>query len=612
MIFDLFSRRRRLLRRPFPPEWQQVLDRDVFLFRRLPEAERERLREAVKLFVAEKEWEGCGGLAVTDAMRVVVAAHAGLLGLGLDGFRFDHLRTVLLYPASYLVEDDGPVPGHEDGGFAVEGEAVRDGIDRRLGESHRQGAIVLAWREALWQSRRQGGQNVILHELAHQLAELNEAGTGLPPIAPTASTPPTAEPGLAGRWEAVIEAEWRHLKEESDRHRPTLLDPYGAESPAELFAVATETFFLHPERMRDERAELYGVLAAFYRQDPAAWPPATPEDRAAAVRAEERYDRHMIAEHTAAIRLQPDYAESYIARALSYQQLGEPALALIDLDRYLALQPGDAEGYLERAAVHLDLDDPDSAVADCTRALERLPGYGRAYTDRAEAHLARGDHRAALADLDAALRLDPEDDRAWHQRGVVRCELGKPDKALPDLDQAIRLSPREPTYYAWRADAHAARGNQKAALADLATALGLEPEADWLLEQRGQVHLQRGAPADALADFEQAAALAPEEALHHAGRAAALIDLDRLEEAAAAAETAIRLDPELPQAHEQRGAARRRLGDLQGAVADLTEALRLDPESAEAYEERAEAYRALGEKKKAAADRTRAAELDGR
>jgi MtfA peptidase len=597
MILNLFSRRRRLLRQPFPSAWQAVLDRDVFLFRRLPETERERLRDAIKLFVAEKGWEGCDGLAVTDAMRVVVAAHAGLLGLGLDGFHFDHLRTVLLYPDSYLVESDGGLAG----GF--DGETVREGIDRRLGESHGHGAIVLAWREALWQSRLQGGQNVILHELAHQLAELNERDTGLPPI---------ADPGLAGRWEAVMEAERRHLKEESDRHRPTLLDPYGAESPAELFAVATEAFFLQPERMRQERAELYSVLAAFYRQDPASWPPATPGDRAAAAGAEEKYDRHMIAEHTTAIRLQPDYAESYIARAMAYQRLGEPALALIDLDRYLALQPNDAEGYLERAAVHLDLDDPDSAIADCTRALELLPDYGRAYTGRAEAHLARGNHKAALADLDAALRLDPEDDQAWHQRGIVRSELGKPDAALPDFDQAIRLSPREPTYYVWRADAHSARGDHAAALADIETALGLAPEGDWILEQRGQILLDSDRPAEALADFDQAIARNPEDGLHQAGRAAALNALERFKEAVEAADIAIRLDPGLAQAYEQRGTANRHLKNILGAIYDFTQAIHLDPKSADAYSQRAELYLVIGDSRKAAADRKRAEKLGGR
>ena len=34
--------------------------------------------------MAEKNWEGCGGLTVTDEMRVTIAAQACLLVLGFD------------------------------------------------------------------------------------------------------------------------------------------------------------------------------------------------------------------------------------------------------------------------------------------------------------------------------------------------------------------------------------------------------------------------------------------------------------------------------------------------------------------------------------------------
>jgi hypothetical protein len=47
------------------------------------------------------------------------------------------------------------------------------------------------------------------------------------------------------------------------------VDPYGATSPAEFFAVLSELFFELPHRLRAVYPAVYGQLAAFYRQDPA-------------------------------------------------------------------------------------------------------------------------------------------------------------------------------------------------------------------------------------------------------------------------------------------------------------------------------------------------------
>ena len=68
-----------------------------------------------------------------------------------------------------------------------------------------------------------------------------------------------------------MEDEFERLQAAADAREPTLLDWYGAESPAEFFAVATETFFERPVDLRDRHPELYGQLRGFYAQDPASW-----------------------------------------------------------------------------------------------------------------------------------------------------------------------------------------------------------------------------------------------------------------------------------------------------------------------------------------------------
>jgi Mlc titration factor MtfA (ptsG expression regulator) len=72
------------------------------------------------------------------------------------------------------------------------------------------------------------------------------------------------------RWLDVIEAEWQWFCDRVDAGSPTLIDPYGAESLEEFFAVAAEAFFVAPAELKWEQPVLYALLAGYFRQDPAS------------------------------------------------------------------------------------------------------------------------------------------------------------------------------------------------------------------------------------------------------------------------------------------------------------------------------------------------------
>ena len=57
----------------------------------------------VKVFVAERRWEPCGGLELTDAMEVTIAGHACLLLLGMRHDYFSHVPSILVYPSIFLM-----------------------------------------------------------------------------------------------------------------------------------------------------------------------------------------------------------------------------------------------------------------------------------------------------------------------------------------------------------------------------------------------------------------------------------------------------------------------------------------------------------------------------
>src|SRR5947208_5463189 len=118
MIFTWLRRRRRrqLLAQPFPAEWLTVLERNVAQYKYLSSAEQARLRDDLRIFIAEKYWEGCGGLQLTDEIKVTIAAQACLLLLGLERDSFDHVLTILVYPHGYAA----PAPEMTPLGAVVE------------------------------------------------------------------------------------------------------------------------------------------------------------------------------------------------------------------------------------------------------------------------------------------------------------------------------------------------------------------------------------------------------------------------------------------------------------------------------------------------------------
>lgn len=84
--------------RQFPVEWEAILRANVMHFRMLEDAERTELCAMVQVLLEEKNWEGCGGLELTDEIRVTIAAEACLLQLGLPHDYFRNVDSILVYP----------------------------------------------------------------------------------------------------------------------------------------------------------------------------------------------------------------------------------------------------------------------------------------------------------------------------------------------------------------------------------------------------------------------------------------------------------------------------------------------------------------------------------
>lgn len=253
MIFASLKRwrRQRLRARPFPAAWKSIVTRNVPIVRRLPAADQAELLGHIQIFLAEKYFEGCGGLELTDEIRVTIATQACLLLLHRETDYYPELVTILVYPSAYIAQEDRYLGNN----------IWEQGEDDRLGHTgRRMGSLVLAWDEAKRGAAHPAdGRNLVMHEFAHQLDFEDSQTDGAPALSTRAEYV---------TWARVMSREFESLRAADEAGTPTVLDTYGATNPAEFFAVATEAFFERPRALCANQPELYGELARFFCQEP--------------------------------------------------------------------------------------------------------------------------------------------------------------------------------------------------------------------------------------------------------------------------------------------------------------------------------------------------------
>ena len=247
-------RRGKLAARPFPPAWEEIVRGNVVHYGLLDTAERTQLKALIQVFIAEKHWEGCGGLELTDEIRVTISAQACLLLLGLPHEFYRNVVSILVYPSTVVP------PQRKPGPFEIPLAPV-DVVQPIIGQAFQQGPLILIWDAVLHSGRHpEQGHNVVYHEFAHKLDMLTGAADG---------TPPLRDRDGYREWVAVCSREYLRLKSEVEAGGKSFLGAYGSTNEAEFFSVATEEFFDRPLRLKEHSPDLYRVLKEYYRQDPA-------------------------------------------------------------------------------------------------------------------------------------------------------------------------------------------------------------------------------------------------------------------------------------------------------------------------------------------------------
>lgn len=238
-------RRTKLYICEFPNRWIEILEANFYLYKKLPKDLRRQLHGHIHIFLNEKNFVGYNGIIIDETIKLTIAAQACLLLLNRKTNYYPHLTNILVYPNAFTHSDH---EGHQHIG--------------RLGESWLRGPIVLSWQHSLTGGKNDNdGNNVVMHEFAHQLDQENSGSDGLPIL----------QHNNIKQWSTVLSKEFKALKLKLKLRKKSLLNKYGATNPAEFFAVITEHFIEQPRQLQKKYPELYLELKKYYQIDPVDW-----------------------------------------------------------------------------------------------------------------------------------------------------------------------------------------------------------------------------------------------------------------------------------------------------------------------------------------------------
>jgi len=136
-----------------------------------------------------------------------------------------------------------------------------------------------------------------------------------------------------------------------------------------------------------------------------------------------------------------DPASLLLQRGEASFENGEYAAAIMAYTAALALNPNFAEAYNDRGLAYYRRDEIDRALLDYERALALRPDYVNALTNHAVAIFDRAANDTVIAETSRALALDPADDVALVYRGNAYQRKGDYERALDDwlAAQAVRM-----------------------------------------------------------------------------------------------------------------------------------------------------------------------------
>ncbi len=268
----------RLFRRAAPEideaPWRQAVQAMPFLHR-LDADDLARLKSLAARFLDTHAVSGAGDFEVGNEVALRIAAQACLPVLNLTLDLYDDMAGVIVYPAAFVVRHSEV----DEAGVVHEWEAAMAGEALDAG-----GAVVLSWEDAQQDHLWDDGGNLVIHEFVHKIDMGSGGANGCPPFlvqfhagidpAHWKAAFSAAYDDFCARVDALErqlppdfdEENEHHLDLYADLAQALPMDPYGAEAPAEFFAVASEAFFARPAPLQRAYPQVFELLEKYYRQ----------------------------------------------------------------------------------------------------------------------------------------------------------------------------------------------------------------------------------------------------------------------------------------------------------------------------------------------------------
>jgi Mlc titration factor MtfA (ptsG expression regulator) len=227
----------------------------------------DELRRMTHAFLDTKQFHGAGGLQITDAMAVAIAAQACLPVLhlraplrGIDWY--DDFVGIVVHPGAVVAQREdidaaGVVHHYKE---VLSGEAMQDG------------PVTLSWQdvEASGASARDG-YNVVIHEFVHKIDMRNGTPDGCPSL-PAGFMGASGATAARKAWHSAMEQHYLAFCDQlslAERFgaEPPWLDSYAATALDEFFAVTSEAYFVNRQRFTEGFPGLLPMFDAFFRPD---------------------------------------------------------------------------------------------------------------------------------------------------------------------------------------------------------------------------------------------------------------------------------------------------------------------------------------------------------
>jgi protein O-GlcNAc transferase len=323
------------------------------------------------------------------------------------------------------------------------------------------------------------------------------------------------------------------------------------------------------------------------------------------------------------VQLAPEIPEGHSALGSVLVQLGQPALAIPELERALAMKAGDrttqtnlavayeeTQAYDKSLTLFRALDQnasdplPATAIISYVRALsatgssdvamarmqKAVTGADSASADAAMLHDALGsleaqkqDWSSAEAQFQQALAIDPNSAAAHLHLGITLAAEGRATDAIRELTAASQLAPSNAAAQLELGRALIAAGQDDQAIPILQQAVKLAPD---FLDAKYQLALAlqgTGQEAQSIPLFQQVVAAQPHNSNALTNLALALVQTGKSKDAIPLYQRALAESPKDATIHQDLGVAYLQQSDLDDAIREFRAGLALSPDAYELH-----------------------------